>query len=269
MLLISIVNRSQSFRGLQRFLMSTGIPNYRLIPDPTTTNLQSDNNTHYNSTNSLQEEASKLKNFIENSSYLIAITGAGVSTDSGIPDYRGRNGSYRKGHIPITHADFMHLEQKRKRYWARSMIGWQRVSRAEPNPAHLALVELEKMGKLRFLVTQNVDRLHERAGSAKVSDLHGRIDQVRCMGCEQRISRRSMQDQLLALNQPFYNIVKQRIHEEERLRADGDLDLELEDYSKVSIFSFYHSLLALFLLLSLSSLPILLYLLSCHLFHLV
>ena len=183
-----------------------------------------------------RQDVEELSRFIDKSNHLVAITGAGVSTSSGIPDYRGRNGSYRKGHQPITQLEFLTVEERRKRYWARSMIGWHRVAEAFPNPTHYALAKLEVMGKLKSLITQNVDRLHQRAGSQQVIDLHGRIDQVTCMYCDEKIPRKDMQDMLTTLNHEFSELIQSKLREgnqEEKLRADGDIDLELEDYSEV------------------------------------
>ena len=93
------------------------------------------------------DEVEKLVEFVNNSKHLIAITGAGISTASGIPDYRGPNGSYKLGHKPMNYIDFMLNESSRKRFWARSMFGWQSVSQATPNPAHIAMAQFESMGE--------------------------------------------------------------------------------------------------------------------------
>eukprot|EP00904_Undaria_pinnatifida_P006753 jgi/Undpi1/3207/HiC_scaffold_15.g06581.m1 len=119
----------------------------------------------------------------------LALTGAGMSTDSGIPDYRGPRGSYSRGHKPMTHDEFLSTEANRKRYWARSTFGWSSFRRARPNAAHDALAALE-----------NVDGLHQRAGSRNVVDLHGRNDKVVCMSCRSKSSRDIYQADLAQLN---------------------------------------------------------------------
>src|SRR5262252_4485784 len=117
-----------------------------------------------------------LKNFVDRHGRLFVLTGAGCSTNSGIPDYRDNDGNWKRTQ-PVTHQAFMGDEATRKRYWARSLIGWRRFGRAVPNNAHHALARLEANGRCELLVTQNVDRLHQRAGSQQVIDLHGRLDQ--------------------------------------------------------------------------------------------
>ena len=113
------------------------------------------------------------------------ITGAGISTASGIPDYRSPNGAYSKGHKPIVHDEFMKSEYKRQRYWGRGMVGYKHFSKAEPNAGHVALASMERKGKIGVgldsgselsIITQNVDALHEKANSSAVIELHGRGD---------------------------------------------------------------------------------------------
>jgi NAD-dependent SIR2 family protein deacetylase len=130
---------------------------------------------------------------------LFVLTGAGVSTASGIPDYRDRNGRW-KGAEPIRGQVFRRDAGARRRYWARSFAGWPRVAAARPNAAHGALAALERAGLVRQLVTQNVDGLHQRAGSQRVLDLHGRLDQVDCLDCGARLARERMQQMLAAAN---------------------------------------------------------------------
>ncbi|MFI5429760.1 Sir2 family NAD-dependent protein deacetylase [Aeromicrobium sp. UC242_57] len=110
----------------------------------------------------------------------LTLTGAGVSTDSGIPDYRGPGSPVR---TPMTYQDFIRSPENRQRYWARAHVGWSRMRRAEPNTTHLLLAEMESAGRLTGLITQNVDGLHSRAGHRDVIDLHGRIDRVVCLTC--------------------------------------------------------------------------------------
>lgn len=127
------------------------------------------------------------------------ITGAGLSTSCGIPDYRDRDGNW-KGAQPIAHRDFLHLESARQRYWARSFLGWPVVARAQPGPGHRALAELERAGRIALVVTQNVDGLHHKAGSTRVLELHGGLAAVVCLSCGGRHPRAAMQDWLHAAN---------------------------------------------------------------------
>lgn len=129
----------------------------------------------------------------------VALTGAGCSTESGIPDYRGP-GTAQRARNPIRYQEFLHKPLARARYWARSSVGWQRMSSAEPNAAHRALADLERAGSLVGLITQNVDRLHTRAGSRRVVELHGALEEVRCLECGGIEQRRRLQARLLELN---------------------------------------------------------------------
>ena len=130
---------------------------------------------------------------------LFVLTGAGCSTAAGIPDYRDANGAW-KHKPPVQFQDFMASPATRQRYWARSMVGWLRVAAAAPTAAHLALAALERSSVVAKLVTQNVDGLHQRAGSETVIDLHGRLDAVACMGCAARTPRAVLQAELVARN---------------------------------------------------------------------
>jgi len=150
---------------------------------------------------------------------IVALTGAGCSTESGIPDYRGPDTPPRK-RPPIQHREFVDHADRRQRYWARSMLGWPRLAGARPNPAHRALVELEAAGLLAGLITQNVDGLHHAAGSQEIVELHGGIARVRCLACNVVTPRAELQDRLAEAN-PRWS---------ERARAvdtapDGDADL--------------------------------------------
>ena len=159
-----------------------------------------------------------LRDFIERHPKLFVLTGAGCSTDSGIPDYRDANGDWKRAR-PVMFQPFMEDINTRRRYWARSLVGWQRFGRALPNGAHRALARLGALGRTEVLVTQNVDGLHQSAGSTDVIDLHGRMDRVRCMDCEQRSDRQDLQERLLDLNPDWE-------HLEARLAPDGDADLD-------------------------------------------
>jgi len=148
---------------------------------------------------------------------LFVLTGAGISTDSGIPDYRGEG---RVARHPMTYDIFMGSQEARARYWARSYVGWSRIAIAKPNPGHFALASAESQGALKYLVTQNVDGLHQEAGSKAVIDLHGRLDTVICLGCRKIISRSQMDELLKELNP---NISKDMSVE---FSPDGDAEIE-------------------------------------------
>jgi NAD-dependent SIR2 family protein deacetylase len=148
---------------------------------------------------------------------LIVLTGAGLSTDSGIPDYRGPDSPPRS---PMTYDEFVSGPRAQQRYWARSHIGWQRLGSARPNDGHRALAVLESAGVVHTLVTQNVDGLHRAAGSRAPIDLHGRIDQVICLGCGDVSSRLDLHHRLDAANPDFAE------HADVHTAPDGDVELE-------------------------------------------
>jgi NAD-dependent SIR2 family protein deacetylase len=131
---------------------------------------------------------------------LVALTGAGLSTDSGIPDYRGPTSVPR---TPMTYAEFRSGPSARQRYWARSHVGWQHLHRADPNDGHRALAALEEVGPLTAVITQNVDGLHQAAGHRNVVDLHGRISSVICLDCRERSSRERLHERLAEANPGF------------------------------------------------------------------
>jgi NAD-dependent SIR2 family protein deacetylase len=172
-------------------------------------------------------EYADLQDFIDRHQRLFVLTGAGCSTSSGIPDYRDADGQWKRSQ-PVTYQAFMREDATRRRYWARSLIGWRRIRNARPNVAHRALARLETMGKCELVLTQNVDRLHQAAGSARVIDLHGRIDLVRCMGCERRASRDEVQKELAGLNTCWLGL-------EASEAPDGDADLESADFSSFAV----------------------------------
>jgi len=133
---------------------------------------------------------------------VIALCGAGCSTESGIPDYRGPGRPVtRRG--PIQFREFMEQATARARYWARSSAGWARFSSARPNPCHLSLAHLESLGVIRRVITQNVDGLHHAAGSRRVLELHGSLSLVRCMACHATTRRHAVQERLRDLNPDF------------------------------------------------------------------
>lgn len=123
------------------------------------------------------------------------LTGAGCSTESGIPAYRDESGAFVHA-SPMTYRDFTSSEARRRRYWSRSVVGYQRIEQARPNAAHRALARLEALGRLSVLVTQNVDGLHRDAGSRNVIELHGRLSEVECLGCGNLQPRSELQRQL-------------------------------------------------------------------------
>lgn len=148
----------------------------------------------------------------------VALTGAGCSTESGIPDYRG--GGRTGPRNPIQHDAFLRRPEVRQRYWARATVGWARFRSAEPNAAHRALAALEAAGPLYGVITQNVDRLHHRAGSRRVVELHGALAEVLCLRCGAGEDRDTVQARLLQENPGWLAAVA-----EIQLRPDGDSDL--------------------------------------------
>lgn len=168
-----------------------------------------------------------LARFIQRYPRLFVLTGAGCSTDSGIPDYRDANGQW-KHKQPVQYQDFVRSAYARQRYWARSMLGWRRFAEARPNTAHGALARLESAGFVHQLVTQNVDGLHQRAGSRRVIDLHGRLDSVECLNCRSRWSRRAFQEALEARNPDFLAFSATPA-------PDGDMRLEDVDFERFDI----------------------------------
>ena len=140
-----------------------------------------------------------LADFFARSRRLVVLTGAGCSTESGIPDYRSPGGAWTR-HKPITYGAFVRSEEVRRFYWARSYRGWPRFMAARPNAAHRALADLEAGGRLHFLITQNVDDLHQEAGSRRVVQLHGRNRVVVCLDCGMEFPREAVQERLASLN---------------------------------------------------------------------
>ena len=131
----------------------------------------------------------------------LVLTGAGISTPSGIPDYRDSDG-VRRGRQPMMYQEFLGAPESRRRYWARAMLGWPRVRQAQPNAAHEALASLQRHGRISGLITQNVDTLHDQAGSHDVIELHGSLHRVLCLDCGQRSERDSIQ-QLMEQQNPY------------------------------------------------------------------
>ena len=129
----------------------------------------------------------------------VVLTGAGISTPSGIPDYRDSEG-VRRGRQPMMYQEFLPAPESRRRYWARAMLCWPRVRQAQPNAAHVALAELQRQGRISALITQNVDTLHDQAGSPDVIELHGSLHRVLCLDCGQRSTRDEIQQRMVEQN---------------------------------------------------------------------
>jgi NAD-dependent SIR2 family protein deacetylase len=165
-----------------------------------------------------QRYAGDLDGFIRQHDRLFVLSGAGISTDSGIPGYRDDNGEWKRS-PPVQWQDFLRSASTRQRYWARSMVGWPVVARALPNPAHRALAQLEAAGRVRQLVTQNVDGLHQRAGSSAVIELHGNVSEVPCLDCGGQHLRADIQHTLEQDNPTFCDLSATPV-------PDGDADLE-------------------------------------------
>jgi NAD-dependent SIR2 family protein deacetylase len=145
---------------------------------------------------------------------VLILSGAGLSTESGIPDYRGPTGLARRAE-PMTYQEFTGSAAARRRYWARSHYGWRHVAGARPNAGHHAVAELQRRGLLSGIITQNVDGLHQAAGAQRVIELHGSLDRVICLGCGQRTPRVTLAQRLRAANPGWAALVTE-------ISADGD-----------------------------------------------
>lgn len=169
----------------------------------------------------------QLAQFMARHPRLLVLTGAGCSTESGIPDYRDEDGQWKRP-APMTYQAFAREHAARQRYWARSMIGWPRMAASRPGPAHTALAQLEAAGHVRLLVTQNVDSLHGAAGSQRVIDLHGRLDGVRCLACAASVARHDLQQWLQAANGDW---LRAYVPQGVAAAPDGDACLDGVDFS--------------------------------------
>lgn len=159
---------------------------------------------------------------------LSVLTGAGMSTDSGIPDYRGEGRVIKH---PMTFDLFVGSPAAQARYWARSYVGWRRISDAQPNPAHIALAEAQSSGRVSTVTTQNVDGLHQQAGTKDVLELHGTLSRVVCMSCGEMISRQQMDGLLHRLNPSVVQDLGVEIS------PDGDAEIEVSDHFRVPVCS--------------------------------
>jgi NAD-dependent SIR2 family protein deacetylase len=149
----------------------------------------------------------------------VVLSGAGLSTESGIPDYRGATGRARRGQ-PMTYQAFTGSEAARQRYWARSHLGWRHIAAAGPNSGHDAVAELDRRGLLAGIITQNVDGLHQAAGARAVTELHGSLHRVVCLSCWQRTSRPALDERLRAANPSWSARAGAAVN------PDGDVALE-------------------------------------------
>lgn len=172
-------------------------------------------------------DVARLAAWLADRERMTVITGAGVSTESGIPDYRDDEGNWKRK-APLQHDEFVHNVAVRRRYWARSLIGWPMFVAAQPSAAHKALARLDRTGTVASLVTQNVDGLHQRAGSTHVIDLHGRLDAVTCLDCGNRTARDAFQRRLVACNPDWASL-------QARIAPDGDADLERRDFGAFEV----------------------------------
>ncbi|WP_240746941.1 NAD-dependent protein deacetylase [Cryptosporangium phraense] len=151
------------------------------------------------------------------------LSGAGISTESGIPDYRGPSGAFQRNHTPMTYQAFTRDQTARRRYWARSFLGWRMMSRANPNDGHRAVAQLQQNGLVRGIITQNVDGLHQAGGAADVIELHGSLDRVICLDCGDLTTRIELDDRLRGANPDFRHDT-----DPDTVNPDGDVDLAEE-----------------------------------------
>jgi NAD-dependent SIR2 family protein deacetylase len=157
--------------------------------------------------------------------HVVVLSGAGLSTESGVPDYRGPTGIARNAR-PMTYQEFIGSARAQQRYWARSYAGWPVMNRVRPNDGHHAVADLQRRGLVEAVVTQNVDRLHHAAGSEPVVELHGTLHQVRCLNCGATSDRSSVQERLAVANPGFdVALFADTDGDTARVRPDGDVAL--------------------------------------------
>ena len=175
----------------------------------------------------VQLAADRLREWLAPHRRVFVLTGAGCSTNSGIPDYRDADGQWKRT-PPVTYQAFTGDPRVNARYWARSFVGWPRIDEARPNAVHHALAAWESRGGVEALLTQNVDGLHQRAGSRNVIDLHGRLDAVVCLQCRRESSRAHLQRRLADAN-------PQWAHLDAATAPDGDADLDGHDFTRFAV----------------------------------
>ena len=175
----------------------------------------------------MSDPVAALQEFASRHPRWVVLTGAGCSTAAGIPDYRDASGAWKRSE-PMRFQVFVADAGARQRYWARSMLGWRTMVQARPTRAHRALAALQAAGRVALLVTQNVDGLHDAAGSQGVVDLHGRLDTVCCLGCGARSPRVALQEELLRRNPGWAAL-------QARSAPDGDADLDQQDFSRFDV----------------------------------
>jgi NAD-dependent SIR2 family protein deacetylase len=179
-----------------------------------------------------EDQVGELARFLAPLRHVLVLTGAGISTASGIPDYRGRDG-VRRGKAPVQGPEFRKSEAVRKRYWARSMVGYPTLARAAPNAAHRAIAQLQDDARLGAVITQNVDGLHQRAGSGDVIELHGNIHGVVCLDCHASFARQFVQNLLEELNPGVRGAVA-------AAAPDGDAHLEPDALAQFHVADCIH-----------------------------
>jgi NAD-dependent SIR2 family protein deacetylase len=196
------------------------------------------NITQRNSLNARSEDSilvsglDEIARLVQRSRHLLVLTGAGCSTESGIPDYRDREGAWKRQQ-PMTYQEFVGSHAAQQRYWARALLGWKQFRDVRPNRSHRVLARLERLGRVQSLITQNVDGLHQCAGSIQVLDLHGRIDEVECLGCRRSSGREPVQRRLEQLNPRWGERVA-------LMAPDGDAVLEEVDFGAFEIAGCEH-----------------------------
>lgn len=171
---------------------------------------------------------------------VVVLTGAGCSTESGIPDYRGPD-ARKRARRPVLYQEFIRDSAARRRYWARSALGWQRVAGARPNGGHEALTRMEQGGLVLGVVTQNVDGLHQEAGSERVVELHGNLSEVVCLECGTRERRDALQRRLIDLNPDWSESAELRqLIEDAEPAPDGDVELTVGSETAFHVASCLH-----------------------------
>ncbi|GAB1601014.1 NAD-dependent protein lipoamidase sirtuin-4, mitochondrial-like [Argonauta hians] len=171
-----------------------------------------------------------VRNFLQNNKKITVLTGAGVSTESGIPDYRSEKvGMYaRSNHTPVQYQEFLKYDDRRRRYWARNFVAWPQFSSFKPNICHNVLSSWEKSGQIYWLITQNIDALHTRAGSERLTELHGCSHRVECLSCHMKMPRTEMQVLITNLNSDWHA-------ETIEIAPDGDVRLDEEQVKSFKV----------------------------------